>query len=159
LDIIATGTVTIGGTIQAGDIVTINIGTSTTATPAAYSYTVKSTDALTDVIQALVNAINAGNGDPNGNATADLRALDVGPTSPVPGDTGNNITLSATVSTNALISAAASGTTLTGGGDAAKIAPGTVVTIFAADGTTIASQTASADMTQPRLPTQLGGAE
>ncbi|HLK64878.1 MAG TPA: hypothetical protein VKU19_15655 [Bryobacteraceae bacterium] len=162
LDIIANGQVTIGGLIHAGDIVTIDIGTSTTATPAAYTYTVKTTDAFTDVVQGLVNAIqssNSGNGDPNVIATADLTDLEVALTARVAGDAGNNITLSASVSTNAQITASASNTTLTGGGDAAKIAPGTIVEIIAADGTTIASQTASADLTQSTLPTQLGGVE
>ncbi|HTS26676.1 MAG TPA: hypothetical protein VMH81_12445 [Bryobacteraceae bacterium] len=162
LDIIANGTVAIGGTIKAGDIVTINIGTSTTATPATYSYTVKSTDALTDVVQGLVTAINTSNsgaGDPNAIATADLTDLEVGLTALVSGDAGNDITLAASVSSGASITATASSTNLSGGGDAAKIAPGTIITILAADGTTISGQTANADLTQPTLPTQLGGTE
>jgi len=162
LDIIATGQVTIGGTIHAGDIVTVSIGTSTTATPANYTYTVKSTDILDDVVNGLVGAINSSNsgtGDPNVIALADLTTEQVALTSRVPGDLGNNITLAATVSTSAQITASASDTNLTGGGDAAKIAPGTIVTILATDGTSLAAQTASADLTQQRLPTQLGGAE
>ncbi len=162
LDIVANGQVTIGGTIQAGDVVTINIGTSTTATPATYTYTVKSTDAGTDVILGLVSAIsssNSGAGDPNVIATADLTDLEVGLTSRVPGDAGNDITLAASVSTNAVITASASGANLIGGGDAAKIAPGTIVTILATDGAPFASQTATADLTQTQLPTQLGGVE
>ncbi len=162
LDIIANGQVTIGGTIAAGNVVTINIGTSNTATPATYTYTVKSTDGLTDVVQGLVSAINSSNGgagDPNVIATADLTNLLVGLTSRLPGDVGNDITLAASVSTNSTVTASASNANLTGGGDAAKIAPGTIVTILAAGGTNIASQTASADLTQPTLPTQLGGVE
>src|SRR6185369_10456535 len=54
LDIIATGTVTIGGTITAGNIVTITIGNANTATPVNYPYTVKATDTLTDVVDELV---------------------------------------------------------------------------------------------------------
>ena len=169
LDIIANGQVAIAfpslnATGHAGDIVTISIGTSTTATPAAYTYTVKSTDTVADVIQALVDAINSSNsgkGDPNVFASADLATAQVALIARVVGDAGNDITLAASVSTNTGVdvAVAASSSNLSGGGDAAKIAPGTIVTIEAADGTTLASQTASADLTQQRLPTQLGGVE
>ena len=78
--------VTISGTIQAGDVVTINIGGTsstdsagnpTTTGGANYTYTVKSTDSFTDtingqvvndIVAALVAAINGSNngtGDPN----------------------------------------------------------------------------------------------
>jgi hypothetical protein len=160
LDIIATGTVTVGGTIHSGDVVTISIGTANTANPTQYSYTVKSTDQLTDVVTGLVNAINAtngGQGDPNVLVTSDLTTLEVVLTSRVAGDNGNSITLAATVSSSAQITATASGTNLTGGGDAAKIAPGTIVSILPASGTNLSGQTASADLTQPSLPTTLGG--
>ncbi|MBZ5624721.1 MAG: hypothetical protein LAQ69_39385 [Acidobacteriia bacterium] len=166
LDVIANGTVTIslplGNTIKAGDTVTISIGTSTTATPATYPYTVKSSDSIADIVTGLVNAIqssNSGKGDPNVLATAALASGQVVLTARVPGDAGNDITLSATVSTNAQITATASNSNLNGGGDAAKIAPGTVVAVLPSDGTVIASQSANADPTQPQLPTQLGGAE
>ncbi len=175
MDIVANGTVAIGlpvaNTIKGGDVVTISIGTSTTTNPAQYTYTVKATDTLDDIINGLVAAINSSNsgqGDPNVIATADLTQVvstgvdveeNVVLTSRVPGDAGNDITLAATVSSNAQITATASGANLSGGGDAAKIAPGTIVSILAADGTTIADQTAAADTSQPQLPTQLGGAE
>ena len=160
LEIIATGTVTIGGTIHSGDIVTITIGTSNTGTPAQYPYTVKATDTLAEIVTGLVNAIqssNGGQGDPNAIATGDTTNLQVGLTARVVGDAGNDITLSTTVSSGAQVTATASGANLSGGGDAAKIAPGTIVAILAADGTTISGQTASADVTQPTLPTRLGG--
>jgi len=159
MNIIANGTVTIAGTIHSGDIVSISIGNSTTATPVQYSYTVKATDTLDDIVNGLVNAINSSNsgqGDPNVMVTADLTNEAVVLTSRVAGDNGNNITLSTTVSSGAQVTATASGTNLSGGGDAAKIAPGTIVTILASAGTSISAQTASADSSQP-LPTQLGG--
>ena len=65
----ATGTITIRGTIQAKDVVTLTISGTT------YSYTVLAADTLESVVQALVNAINSSNsnaGDPNVLATADL---------------------------------------------------------------------------------------
>jgi len=162
LDIIATGTVTVGGTIHAGDVVTISIGNSTTANPTKYSYTVKSTDTLSDVVTGLVNAINASNsgkGDPNVLVTADLTNLKVVLTAIVVGDLGNGVTYSATVSSGSQVTASAAQSTLSGGGDAAKIAPGTIVSILAADGTTIASQSATADTTAQKLPTNLAGTE
>jgi len=160
LDIIADGTVTIGGTIHSGDIVTISLGTSNTATPAQYSYTVKATDTLNEVVQGLVNAIQAssgGQGDPNVLVTADITTEQVVLTSRVTGDAGNDITLAATVSSGSQVTATASGANLSGGGDAAKIAPGTIVAILAGAGTSLSAQTAAADLTQPTLPTHLGG--
>ncbi len=160
LDIIATGSVTIGGTIKAGDIVTISIGNQNTATPVQYPYTVKATDTLTDVVEELVKAINAANGgtgDPNVLVTADVAAYKVVLTARVAGDPGNEVTYSVTASTGAQITANAASANLSGGGDAAKIAPGTIVSIFAGAGTTIADQTAAADLSQPSLPTRLGG--
>ncbi len=188
MDILSTGTVTIGGTITADNTATITIGYSSTTTstaattsptctaaagatssPAAqtsgtcitYTYTVKSSDALNDVVQGLVNTINSsfsGQGDPNALANADLTSNQVVLTSRFPGAIGNDITLSATVSTSATVTATASGSTLTGGGDAAKIAPGTVVSILATDGTSLTDQTASADPNQDP-PTKLAGVQ
>ena len=72
-------------------------------------------------------------GDPNVIANANLATEQVALTARVAGDTGNDIlTLSATISTNAQILATASGGNLAGGGDAAKIAPGTIVSMPAA---------------------------
>jgi uncharacterized protein (TIGR03437 family) len=190
--IVATGTVTIGGTINAGDIITVTIGyglqpitttgSGTTTTPTCtaaatatsapapgtngscidYTYEVKTGDVLTDVVQGLANSINnsfSGAGDPNVSASTDLNHNQVVLTSRVPGDVGDTVTLAAKVSTGAQITASASGASLTGGGDAAKIAPGTIVAIYATDGTTIASQTASADPNAQQLPLKLGGVE
>ena len=70
LAIFANGSVTISGTIQAGDVVTINIGGTastdssgnpTTIGGANYTYTVKSTDSFTDTINGVVvNDVLAG---------------------------------------------------------------------------------------------------
>jgi uncharacterized protein (TIGR03437 family) len=151
INIVASGTITISGTIQAKDVVTLTISGTT------YSYTVLSTDTLASVLQALVNAINnsnSGAGDPNVLATADLPAYNIVLTAKTPGTAGNDVTYSATVSSTATIGAAANGTNLTGGADAASIAPGTIVSI---NGTNLTSQSASADLSQPRLPTKLAG--
>ena len=151
-NVYATGTVTIGGTITAGDIITIDIG----STPNQYTYTVKSSDTISTIIDDLVTEINAGTGDPNVLATADQIDDEVVLTALVPGPPGNNVGYSATVSSSATITATAADTQLDGGGNAASIAPGTIVSI---NGTNLSAGTASADLTQPQLPTTLGGTQ
>jgi hypothetical protein len=79
----------------------------------------------------------------------------------LPGGDGNNVTYSAAVTgaagaTAAQIATTAAGTSLTGGGDAAQIAPGTIVSVI---GSNLSASTANADLTQPTLPTKLGGTE
>ena len=59
-------------------------------------------------------------------------------------------------STAAQIAATASGTTLSGGGDAAAIAPGSIVSVT---GTNLSYHTASADPNQNPLPNKLGGTQ
>ena len=146
----ATGTVTIGGTIHDGDLITITINTAT------YTYTVKSTDAFTDILNALVASIDAGAGNPDAIASADQSNSAVVLTARLPGSLGNSVAYSATVSTGSLVTATAANSTLTGGGDAASVAPGTLVTI---GGSNLANGTAAADLTQPNLPTKLAGAQ
>ncbi len=161
LDITATGSLQVGGVIQAGDIVTITINSFT------YSYTVQAADTIQTVTLAIIKSINSSNngaGDPSVTAMLDptnttYSQIDL--TARVPGDLGNDIFYSATLTpapnqSSALIAVSAAGSTLTGGGDAAHVAPGTVVTIT---GTNLSAGTASADLTKPSLPTQLGGTQ
>ncbi|HUK19122.1 MAG TPA: hypothetical protein VLW65_22025 [Bryobacteraceae bacterium] len=159
LNIVASGTIDIGGTIHDGDVVTVTI-TGPGQNAVNYTYKVQATDALTDVIAGLVNAINTGNGtgvpDANVLATVYDTADEVVLTSKVPSDAGNNIAYAATVSSGAQITATAAEANLTGGGGAAQVAPGTLVSI---NGTNLAAGAAAADLTQPQLPTQLGGTE
>jgi uncharacterized protein (TIGR03437 family) len=149
-NIYSTGSVTIGGNINNGDIVTITIGT------AQYAYTVKATDTIDTVIAALVAEINAGSGDPNVIAIEDDADSQVKLQARLPGPQGDNTIYSVTVSSNAQIVATAAGSTTTGGGNAASVAPGTLVTV---NGSNLSSQTVSADLTQPTLPTKLGGVQ
>jgi hypothetical protein len=152
INIVATGGVTIGGDIQAKDVATITISGT------AYAYTVVAGDTLTTIVQGLVNAINSSNanaGDPNVIATADLNGSQVVLTARTAGSDGNVITYSATVSSTAKVTATAKGTNLTGGADAAKIAPGTIVSI---KGTDLTPSTASADLSAADLPTKMAGA-
>ena len=176
LDIFANGTLTVGGTIQAGDKIDINIGGTsstdsngnTTITGGAdYIYTVASTDAINDVINALVSAINTANsgaGDPNVYATPDLATSELLLTARASGTDGNNISYFSTVtaaSTTASpqITVTTGGSTLSGGGDAAQIAPGSLVAIIPNPGSTLSYQTAVAPPNANPLPTDLGGTE
>ncbi len=185
LSITATGNIAFSGTIQSSDTVVVAIGppsstcaattvtgssgttSSTSTTPNTpdcdvYTYTVKATDTLNDVVNEFVSKINSfnnGAGDPSVYANPDLTDEEVLLTAKAEGSDGNGIQISASSSTNAQITATASGSTLSGGGDAASIAPGTEVAIFANDGSSLAFQTASADLSQPQLPTSLGGVQ
>jgi len=146
-DIFALGSVTFGGAIQENDQVTITIQGKD------YVYKIQKSDTLTTVVQAFVNLINAGSGDPNVFAYADLATNAVILKARASGDAGNQITLATTLSTNAVITATASGANLAGGQDAAKIAPGTLVTLI---GDSLADGIADADLNQNPLPTELG---
>jgi uncharacterized protein (TIGR03437 family) len=161
LNVLASGTVTIGGLIHAGDEVTIAINPTPYYSPDAidYNYTIGSADNLYSVIAGLVTAINSSNngaGDPNVVATADDTDYEVVLTAKAPGPLGDTIGYSVTLTGGAQITAKAAGSNLTGGGGAAKVAPGTLVTIT---GTNLSAGTASADLTKPQAPTELGGTE
>jgi uncharacterized protein (TIGR03437 family) len=161
-NIIASASVTVSGTINAGDIATITIGANSSATPVNYPYSVVATDTLTTVAQALVNVINASNsgaGDPNVFAIADPITNAVILQSRVNGVNGNDITLAVEMSTGADIVLTPSDTTLAGGGDASKVAAGTLVTIISNPGSVLAFGEAAADLSQDTLPTELAGAQ
>jgi hypothetical protein len=151
LNIIASGAIAIGGTVTAKDIATITIaGTN-------YTYTVQTNDTIAGIVQGLVNAINSSNsgaGDPNVTATVDTTATAIVLTAKKSGADGNSVTYSATVSSNATVTATAAGSSLTGGADSAKVAPGTIVEI---QGTNLSAQTLAADTSKGTLPTKLGG--
>jgi hypothetical protein len=185
-EIFALGGVAITGTITANDIASVTIGNSTTNTGTSctsltatsstssssssssssnnaptgcgptYSYTVQSGDTLQDIVNGLVAAINAGDGDPNVIAHADVVTTSVILTSRQEGTNGNNVTYVTSVSNNATVALTAAGGTLTGGGDASKLGPGGLITV---QGSNLSANTASADLTQPQLPTTLGGTQ
>ncbi|HEV2198607.1 MAG TPA: hypothetical protein VGR73_02215 [Bryobacteraceae bacterium] len=162
--IFAQGTVTIGGTITAKNTVTVTIGTTGATKPPAYTYTVLSTDTLDSVAQGIVAAINASNstaGDPN-VLVYDRTGLGIIVlVARIPGPDGDNITVTATVSTSATITATANGGNLGGGGSAGQVAPGTLISINAATGFTLADATVAAPnaLTSAHLPWELGGVE
>jgi uncharacterized protein (TIGR03437 family) len=173
LDIVARGRVTLTGGIQAGDILKVNIGgtsstdsagNSTITGGADYYYTVLKDDTLATIVTAeaaLINAANSGAGDTNVYATPDLTTNEVLLTARTSGADGNSVTMFASVTaasgqTTASLLATASGATLSGGGDAAAIAPGSIVSIL---GTNLSSQTVSADPAANSLPDKLGGTQ
>jgi uncharacterized protein (TIGR03437 family) len=97
----AVDALSVDGLPTAGDIVTINIGTAPGATTTnSYSYTVLSTDALTDVRDGIARAVNSGP-DPNVIATPANEFGRLLFTARVPGPAGEGITISQTVSANA----------------------------------------------------------
>jgi uncharacterized protein (TIGR03437 family) len=153
LAIYAVGTVVIGGTIQAKDTVTVTInGTN-------YKYEITASDTLDTVVRSLTNLINAGNGDPNAFALLDLVTETIVLSAKTQGTDGNNVTLATAVSTNATITATASGANFSGGGDAAKIAPGTLVSIEGSGLADVPDAGISADPNADNLPTTLGNTQ
>jgi uncharacterized protein (TIGR03437 family) len=163
LDITATGSYTVTGAIQAGDVITLTINTFN------YSYTVLATDTLQTIAAALVNVVNSANngaGDPNvtlaiNSVASTTTSVEIDLTSKVPGDLGNAVSYSVATTpapneSTAKINVSAADSALDGGGNAAKVAPGTVVSIL---GTNLSAGTVSADTTKTQLPTELGGTE
>ncbi len=167
LVVTASGTITMGGTIHDSDTVTITVGCGgqgcLSTNTGTYMYEVAVTDSIADVINNIVNVINSSNqgaGDPNVTAAADTGDSEVILTARFAGPFGNSITYSATTSTGADITAEiAGGGTLSGGGGAANVGPGTIVTINSNPQFTFGPNTAAADLTKPTLPTELGGVE
>jgi uncharacterized protein (TIGR03437 family) len=151
-EIFALGSVTLGGTITANDAVTVTVGGTD------YKYTIQAKDTFDIILQALadlINSANGGAGDPNVLARPELGLLILDLVARAGGDAGNSVTLATSISTNATITATASGATLSGGQNAATIGPGTIVSIL---GDSLADTTASADPTQ-QLPSVLGNVE
>ena len=150
LDVAAVGSIVFSGSVEENDEVTINIQDR------EYKYKVLADDSAVDVINALVNLINAGTGDPEVLATPNTEIAAIILTSRLLGVEGNSITYSASASATSQIVVETSGATLAGGGDAARIAPGTIVTI---QGDGLAETTAEAPAEDWVLPTELGGVQ
>lgn len=154
-NVFALGSVVFGGTIAAGDTVTITINGT------AYTYTVLKADTLATVIAAMTDKIdnyNNGAGDPNVEAINDAtNNSDIVLVAKVSGANGDNITYSATVSSTAVITATAGGANLAGGQNAADVAPGTLITAFGYGSLT--DQEPAAAPAGQNLPLQLAGVE
>jgi uncharacterized protein (TIGR03437 family) len=168
-EIFALGNVTIGGTLTANDTATISIAATSGATAANYTYTVTKDDAastdvtttLENIVTTLVNDINCVGSakpactgpDPNVTASADLATLEVILTAKVGGTAGASVTLTTSTSSNATITAATSGATLNlNYQDAAQIAPGTIISLFAYNGASISDITSAFNFNMPYAP-------
>ena len=150
-DVYAIGAVTFGGTIKAGDSVTVTIAGKD------YTYKLLTNDTFTSIVQAFVNLINNGSGDPNVLALPNLTLNAVILTARQGGEAGNNITLATSLNpTTSTLTAGASGANLSGGQNAAKIGPYTLVSIT---GDSLSDATASADLSTGQLPYELGNVQ
>jgi len=169
LNTYAIGTVSLTGTITAGDTVTITITPPGASTGTNYTYTVLASDTLISITQSLANLIDGTKAgttpDPNVIATADIVAgvlFDVNLTARTPGLFGNNIGYSATTAAASTSgtpteAATAAGAALSGGAAAAELAPGTIVSIF---GTNLADTSAGAVPNESGFyPTSFNGVE
>jgi hypothetical protein len=150
-DIFAVGSVTFSADPKENDEVTIKI-----ADAREYKFKAAKDQKIADVVTGLVIAINAGSGDPDVLATPNIAFNQLILTAKASGDAGNVVGFTATVSTGAQIQPTASGATLSGGQDAAKIAPGTLVSIL---GDHLADTTAVASNEGNDLPRNLAGVE
>ena len=143
--------------LKTDDEVTIKIGFegAEEGTPQAeseYKYKIVENETFTSLITNIVETINAGSGNPLVYAIPNPLAQSIILTSRQEGSEGNSIPFSVTLSTGAVLLTSTSGATLSGGQDAAQIAPGTVVSIVGAE---LSTRTESADPTAEVLPTTL----
>jgi uncharacterized protein (TIGR03437 family) len=120
----AIGYVEFGGNIKEGEEVGLEIG------GIEYRYKIQGNDTIVEIIDELVAKVNAGDGNPYAIATPDYALSRILVTARVSGPEGNEISISGLTSTNASIEAVASGITLEGGYDAARIAGGALASIF-----------------------------
>lgn len=155
LDVFATGTIAISGTIRENDEITIKIGNGA-GTTNEYKYKIGKDDTVVRLLSRLVALINE---KPDPNVTAgiipDLSTLLL--TSRQGGDAGNAVTLETSTSpADATIVLTTAGATLTGGQDAARVAPGTIISLL---GDNLADVTAAAPDNAEKLPTQLGNVQ
>ncbi len=159
----ASGTVTIGGTVDKDFELTIKIGNEnvknadgTTADPASYIIKTVAKETFSDIIDRFVASINAGDGNPYVIATPNKAFDAIILTAREEDVAGNAITLETAVSTSATVTLTASGTKLTGGQDPSLIAPYAIVSIL---GENLSDHTeAVSDLTKP-LPLEMGGVQ
>jgi uncharacterized protein (TIGR03437 family) len=166
----AVGSITLSGSVNASDQITVQVtydmnnnGDTTSKETGDYytdnwfyTYTVLSGDNVDKILAALAEQINAGTGDPHVIATVNTGLSQLMLTARSWGTEGNRVNIKVTTSSGAKITASASGASLAGGGDAAKIAPGTLITVL---GDNLSDQTATAPSGANPLPTELGGVQ
>jgi uncharacterized protein (TIGR03437 family) len=158
LAIYAVGSVVFSGTPTNGETVTVTIGIKDASGNAsnthAYTYTIKQNDTIALVVQGMTALINAGSGDPYAFATADPVAGVVLLTARAPGTDGNNVTVS-TSQSNSASTLTVTSTAPTGGQNAARIAPGSLITLFG----TLLCDCDPTTSTDPVMPRELAGVQ
>jgi len=155
LQIFALGSITLTGTITAGDVVKVTI-TDIKGTAREYDYTMLKDDTLATAMTGLAAVINAGNGDPAVFAAFEPLLQTIKLVSRLPGADGDKTQLAVSGSPNATFIISGSGPTLQQGQSATILAPGTLVTFL---GQNIADAPISADMSQDSLPLSMGGVQ
>ncbi|MDX1982462.1 MAG: hypothetical protein SFV51_19460 [Bryobacteraceae bacterium] len=160
--VFAVGVITFSGSVKENDEVTLKIGKDIEdegIKAREYKYKAKANDTFSNIVNGLVEAVNTsnnGDGDRDVLASPNLPFDTIVLTARLQGEAGNAVEFSSTVSTGAEIAISTSGATLSGGQDAAKIAPGALVTIL---GERLSDQTVSAPEGINPLPTELGGVQ
>ncbi len=154
LQIFSVGTITFSGSIKADDEVTITIHNDVTEVSKEYKYKVLKDDTLGLVVARFVALINEGDGDPNVFATPNIGFYTIVMRARKQGIEGNDVFFEVTATDKAAITWAVSSANLSGGADAAKIAPGSLISIL---GDNLTDRTASAPADAENLPTELGG--
>jgi len=154
-EIFAVGSINFTADPKTDDEVTVKIVAT------EYKYKTVKDDTVGNVVRALVSTINTSNnnnGDPNVIATANPVFSQVLLTARASGEAGNGVAYATTFSDKATLAGSGSGN-LSGGQDAAKIAPGSLVIIL---GESLSETTVSAPIpneSAPDLPQRLGGVE
>ena len=153
--IFAVGAIAFSGKVKESDEVTVTITFGDDKNE--YKYKLVKDDTLESVVTKLSEVINAGDGDQYVFASPNTVLGAIILTARQEGSVGNEVEYNAIANTNAEIIVKPAGFRLGGGGDAAKIAPGSLVTIVGND---FADQTAEGVFDEDgRLPTELAGVQ
>lgn len=147
-NVYAVGVMEFGGTIKENDEVTIKIAAR------EYKYKVLKDDTPANIIRKVADLINAGDGDPDVLAIPNATVGNVLLTARQPGEVGNNIDVTTTLSDAATLTV--TGGKPAGGGDATRVAPGGLVTFF---GENLSDETAAVPDGTQVLPKELGNVQ
>ncbi|BDC50350.1 hypothetical protein F183_A26660 [Bryobacterales bacterium F-183] len=150
-NVYAIGVMEFSGTITVDNELTIKIGGDSGK---EYKYKVVTDDTIAKIVTKVAALINDGEGDPLVIAQGVPQVNAIILTARQPGETGNAITVTQTLSTDATL--IVSGGTPTGGGDATRVAPGGLVVI---QGENLAEGTAAAPEGAQVLPRELAGVQ
>ena len=155
LNIFALNVVNVTAAPKENDEVTITIAYATDDYTKDYKYKASKGDKIDQVIQGLVDAINADTGDPYVIARANTAFNSLTVTARLAGSDGFNIKVTSSTSSGAQLAVSvqsANASTQT----AQRQAPGTLVTIF---GDNLAAGTVTTPKDIQQLPLELGGVE